>query len=86
VPATSQANNGTTTVVNDVNFLLPFTSTAYLGEMTPSVLTFRQLLPMMRLDLAVLSPSYRWMVLLYGAPILFAPKKWLRYVNIGTLV
>ena len=84
VPVTTQAASGTT-VTSDVNFLLPFTSTAYLGEMTPSVLTFRQLLPMMRLDLAVLAPSYRWMILLYGTPILFAPKKWLRYVNIGTL-
>lgn len=84
VPAASQANNGPTTA-SDVNFLLPFTSIAYMGEMTPSVLTFRQLLPMMRLDLAVLAPAYRWMILLYGAPILFAPKKWLRYVNIGEL-
>lgn len=84
VPVTTQAASGST-VTSDVNFLLPFTSTAYLGEMTPSVLTFRQLLPMMRLDLAVLAPSYRWMILLYGTPILFAPKKWLRYVNIGTL-
>jgi hypothetical protein len=84
--AAASQTAGVTTTTTDVNFLLPFTSTAYLGEMTPSVLTFRQLLPMMRLDLAVLAPSYRWMILLYGTPILFAPKKWLRYINIGTLV
>jgi hypothetical protein len=83
-PAASQAAAGAT-AVSDVNFLLPFTSTAYLGEMTPSVITFRQLLPMMRLDLAVLAPAYRWMILLYGTPVLFAPKKWLRYVNVGML-
>jgi hypothetical protein len=40
---------------------------------------------MMRLDLAVLVPAYRWMILLYGTPVLFAPKKWLRYVNVGML-
>lgn len=84
VPASSQAAAGVT-LTSDVNFLLPFTSIAYLGEMTPSVITFRQLLPMMRLDLAVLSPSYRWMILLYGTPILFASRKWLRYINIATL-
>lgn len=84
IPATSQANSGTT-AVSDVNFLLPFTSIAYMGEMTPSVLTFRQLLPMMRLDLAVLAPAYRWLIMLYGTPLLFAPRKWLRYVNIGQL-
>lgn len=84
VPAASQANSGTTTA-NDVNFLLPFTSIAYMGELTPSVITFRQLLPMMKMDLAVLAPAYRWMILLYGTPVLFAPKKWLRIINIGQL-
>jgi hypothetical protein len=84
VPASSQAASGTTTF-SDVNLTLPFTSTAYLGELTPSVVTFRQLMPMMKMDLAVLSPAYRWMILLYGTPILFAPKKWIRLTNIGTL-
>ena len=84
VPAASQAANGTT-VFDDVNLNLPFTSTAYLGELTPSVLTFRQLMPMMKMDLAVLSPAYRWMILLYGTPILFAPLKWIRMINIGQL-
>ena len=84
VPASSQSASGTT-VYNDVNLTLPFTSSAYLGELTPSVLTFRQLMPLMKMDLAVLSPAYRWMILLYGTPILFAPKKWMRFLNIGQL-
>lgn len=84
VPASSQAASGTT-VFNDVNLILPGTSSAYLGELTPSVLTFRQLMPLMKMDLAVLSPAYRWMILLYGTPVLFAPKKWMRFLNIGQL-
>jgi hypothetical protein len=84
VPAASQVGAGTTDY-DDLNFLLPFTEIAYMGELTPSVLTFRQLLPMMRLDLAVLAPAYRWMILLYGTPVLFANRKWLRYINIGRL-
>jgi len=84
VAAASQAGGGTTPL-NDLNFLLPFTSIAYMGELTPQVITFRQLAPMMRLDLAVLAPAYRWQILLYGTPILFAPKKWLRMINIGRL-
>jgi len=84
VPSLSQAASGTT-VFDDLNLQLPFTSTAYLGELTPSVLTFRQLMPMMKMDLAVLSPAYRWMILLYGTPILFAPLKWMRMINIGQL-
>lgn len=85
VPATSQTAGATGAAPDDVNFILPFTEVAYMGEMTPSVLTFRQLLPMMRLDLAVLAPAYRWMILLYGVPVLFAPRKWLRFINVGRL-
>lgn len=84
VPAASQTGSATTTV-DDVNFSLPFTEVAYMGEMTPSVLTFRQLLPMLRMDLGVLAPAFRWMILLYGVPLMFAARKWLRYVNIGRL-
>lgn len=84
IPASSQSAGGTTTV-NDVNFLLPFTEIAYMGEMTPSVLTFRQLLPMLRMDLAMLAPAFRWMILLYGTPLMFANRKWLRFINVGRL-
>lgn len=84
VPAASQGAGGTTTF-NDLNLYLPNTSTVYVGELTPSVLTFRQLMPMMKMDLAVLSPAYRWMILLYGTPLMFAPKKWVRLINVGTL-
>ena len=84
VPAGSQTA-GATTVYEDTNLMLPFTHTAYMGQLTPEVLTFRQLLPMMKLDLAVLSPAYRWAIMLYGTPILFANKKFLRIINIGQL-
>jgi hypothetical protein len=86
VPAITQVAGAAGNIASDVNFLLPFTYLAYLGELTPNVITFRQLAPMMRLDLAVLAPAYRWMILLYGTPILFAPKKWLRMINIGQVV
>lgn len=84
VPASSQAASGTT-VTDDANLNLPFTSTAYLGEMSPSVLTFRQLMPMMKMDLAVFGPAFRWMILLYGTPMMFAKKKWIRLINVGEL-
>jgi hypothetical protein len=84
IPAASQAGAGTTAGA-DRNFLIPFTEIAYLGELTPQVLTFRQLAPLMKLDIAVLAPAYRWMCLLYGTPILFAPRKWTRLLNIGRI-
>ena len=84
--APSQAAGAATVgAFTDDNAIMPFTETAYLGELTPSVLTFRQLAPLMRMDLAVLAPAYRWMVLMYGTPILFAPRKWVRMTNIGRL-
>jgi len=84
VPTSSQTASGTT-VVNDVNLQLPFTYTAYVGEMTPSVLSFRQLYPLMKMDLAVTGPSLRFLMLLYGVPLMFATKKWLRLINIGEM-
>jgi hypothetical protein len=83
--ATATQTASLTTTAEDLNFILPFTSIAYMGELTPQVITFRQLAPMMRLDLAVLAPAYRWQILLYGTPILFAARKWLRMINIGQL-
>ena len=44
---------------------------------------FKQLAPIMKMDLALLSPAKRWMVLMYGTPILKAPRKLLRFVNVG---
>lgn len=89
VPAESQSNGGVTpatagTLV-DLNWNMPFTEELFIGEMDPQVITFRQLAPLMKLDLAVLAPSYRWMILLYGVLILFANRKWARIRNIGRL-
>ncbi len=58
------------------------TYTAFMGEMSGDVLGFKQLAPMMKMDLATLGPVIRWMVLLYGVPVLYAPKKWMRFTNI----
>ena len=47
------------------------------------MIEFAQLAPLMKMDLAILSPAYRFMVLLYGTPFLYAPKKLVRLINIG---
>lgn len=88
VRARSQTASGLTpTAGNDTdnNRFMPFTEKVYIGEMSPQVLTFRQLAPLMRIDLAVLAPAYRWMILCYGALLLFAPRKWMRLINVGRL-
>jgi hypothetical protein len=82
-PVSSQASSGTT-VVNDTDFIMAGTSEAYLGEMSTQVLAFKQLSPLMKMDLAIVAPAYRWMILLYGVLVMYAPAKWVRMVNIGT--
>jgi len=62
---------------------MPNTYTAFIGQMTPDVLTFRQLAPLVKMDLATIAPAYKWMILLYGVPVLFAPLKWTRVINIS---
>lgn len=78
----SSVSAGATTVFQDKNEVMPNTYTAFMGEMNENIIAFKQLAPMMKMDLATLAPSYRWMILLYGAPVLYAPKKWCRFRNI----
>ena len=81
VAAQSVTAGGTTTFI-DKNETLPNTYTAFMGEFTPEVIAFKQLAPIMKMDLAQLGPVYRWMILIYGVPQLYAPKKWMKFKNI----
>jgi len=74
-----------TTVYNDDNEWRHNTFIGLLLDVTNQSLTFRQLAPMMRMPLATISPAIRWMQLLYGTPIVFAPKKNVLFKNIGGL-
>lgn len=69
---------------NDVDTIMAGTSEAYLGEMSTHVLHFKQLSPLAKMDLAIVGPAYRWMILLYGVLVVYAPKKWVKYINIGS--
>lgn len=72
-----------TTTFTDVNTYRPNTFLGLMLDMTPQSLTFRQLSPMIKMNLAVISPAIRWMQLLYGTPIVYAPKKNVLFRNIG---
>lgn len=69
--------------VRDRNRAMPDTDQAFLWQQDTEVIEFAQLAPLMKMDLALLSPAYRFMILLYGTPFLYAPKKMVRFVNIG---
>jgi hypothetical protein len=72
-----------TTTWDDVNAYRPNTFIGLMLDLTQQSLTFKQLSPMIKMQLAIVSPSIRWMQLLYGTPIVFAPKKNVVFRNIG---
>lgn len=67
----------------DYNVWRPNTYLGLMLDMSPQSLTFKQLSPMIKMNLAVISPAIRWMQLLYGTPIVYAPKKNVVFRNIG---
>ena len=69
--------------VRDLNRFVPNCDQALLVQFDNEVIEFAQLAPLMKMDLAQLSPAYRFMILLYGTPLLYAPKKMVRIINIG---
>jgi len=85
VPCADQDANGATTW-NDTNSVMPGTRVAFLGEMNSEILHFRQLSPLMKIDLAQIDTSYRWALVLYGVLVLTTPRKWVKVKNIGRLV
>ena len=76
-------NWGAATPFVDKNSIIAGGHTVFIGEMNPQIISYKQLAPMMKMDLAVIEPSIRWLQLLYGVPIIYAPKKWVIIKNIG---
>jgi hypothetical protein len=71
--------------IRDNGRFLPGCETAFVVQNDEQVWSFKQLAPLMKLDLALLSQARRFMVLLYGAPALYAPKKMVQFINVGTV-
>lgn len=69
----------------DKNRVLPRTAQAFLIQNDNETYEFAQLAPLMKMDLAQVSPAYRFMILLYGTPMLYAPKRMVRFINVGTV-
>lgn len=76
--------NGTTQTYVDRNFRIPGTHDAFLIDTDPNKsMTFKQLAPMMKLPLGRISAAERFMILLYGMPIVYNPRTQVYYFNIG---
>lgn len=61
----------------------PGLATGYLLQFTPDEIVWHQLAPLMKMNLAVVAPAIRFMVLLYGMPIVYKPKHHVLGRNIG---
>lgn len=84
VDLTNGFDGGAAGKIRDRNRFLPNCNQAILAQGDEEVWSFKQLAPLMKMDLATLSPATRFMILMYGTPMLYAPRKIVRYVNIGT--
>ena len=81
--AASSAAAGATTVFTDRNVIMTGVYEAYMGQLDTTVIEFRQLTDVVKMDLATISPAIRWMILMYGVPVLYVPGRWVRFINIG---
>lgn len=80
---TAGVNGASTGMFRDKNTKIAGTEESFLIDNSTDVWAFKQLAPLMKMDLAVLSPATRFMILLYGTPILYAPKKMVTFKNIS---
>lgn len=81
IPVTASSSKAVT-IFTDTCERMANTYTVFMGEMSDDVIGFKQLAPLMKMDLATLGPVIRWMIMLYGVPVLYAPKKWMKYTNV----
>ena len=86
IPTPSGAN-GTNDLFVEHNNYIPGGAKAIMMDMRPNMAcAWYQLLPLIKMDLALLAPVKRFMLLLYGMPILYAPKRTVVFRNIGPYV
>lgn len=70
-------------LVRDRGYFMPDTEQAFTTQLDDEVLSFKQLAPMSKLDLAVIAMARRFIVFLFGTPQLYAPRKMVRFINVG---
>ncbi len=82
--ADAGAPAGATQTYVDRNFKIPGTYDGFMLDTDPEKgMAFKQLAPLMKLPLARISAAERFMILLYGMPIVYNPRTNVYYFNIG---
>lgn len=80
---TSGYNGAAAGKIADRGYFLPDMEQAFLTEMDEEVMSFKQLAPLSKLDLAVLSMSRQFITFLFGTPQIYVPSKIVRFINIS---
>ena len=68
--------------VRDRGRIISGTENALLLQFNKEVLCWKQLAPLMKMNLSVIAPTIRFMILMYGTLQVYAPAKIVRYVNV----
>ncbi len=77
-------NQAASMTIIDRNEDIPGTSTAFLLDLdAEQSMSFKQLAPLMKLPLARISAAERFMILLYGMPLVYNPRRNVVIKNIG---
>jgi len=71
------------TTIDDDNSNLPRCTSGYMFQQDASNMSFAQLAPMVKVPLATIDSSIRWMQLIYGVPKLYTPRHNVIFRNIG---
>ena len=71
------------TTITDLNHKIPGTSSAYLFQQNMENMAVKQLAPMVKIPLATVDTSMRWMQLIYMVPVLYTPGKNVLFINVG---
>ncbi len=69
--------------VNDFNASLPGCTSGFMWQQNLECMSWKQLAPMLKIPLATVDATVRWMMLLYGVPVLYAPGRSVLIRNIG---
>ena len=80
---TAGYDGGGAGIVRDRNRIIPGRHDALLLQFDNQVLSWRQLGPLSKINLALIAPATRFMVLLYGTLQVYAPLKAIRFINVG---
>lgn len=79
----TNTSGGAGAIFRDAGHKVPGAPTGFLLDLNAEKVSFRQLAPMMKMDLATIGTAYRWMQMIFGTPIVYTPLHHGLWDNVG---